>query len=762
MNRRLAIPITIADFLGLGLLRVFLTIIGLVFYLKKQILNWGLAIMAVNFISWSYSLVKFLAFADHSNLHQTYGPYMAIAWNFIAWLSFSALWTLGLHCEKLPDLIVRVQSFVHHILPSFMSRTVETDTEQLIDETNEKEIPKNRLSTYETALRLIIYCKHHFVWFTLGFIFLTIYSAARIFIPLYTGNLIANIVNGKGFPALIQSVLIMGGLSLLASFFGGLRGGSFDWATALVHKRMRDDLFRSLVKQEIAFYDESQTGEIASRLTSDCEKMSTIVSTNLNVFMRSLMMLIGALIFMFYMSWRLTLVTFILIPVVGFITKVYGAYYDNLSERDQNTIADANRKAEEVLSTMRTVRSFACEKNEADKFEFHLLETLNVRKSKAFAYMGYTWLNELCENAILVCVLGFGGYLCISKAMTTDHLITFLLYQMQLGENLYNIGWVFTSLMEAVGASRKVFDYILRKPNIRNDGSDVEQVKGEIEFKNVTFNYPSRPTQTVLNDISFKIESGSKIALVGHSGAGKSSIISLIERFYLPDKGEILLDGKNINSFDHEYFHQNIGLVAQNPVLYSGTVRENILYGCNWAGEKEMIEAAKLANCHDFVMATESGYMTMCGERGVKFSGGEIQRICIARILVRGCKIILLDESTSALDSQSEALVQEALDKCSINQTVIKIAHRLSTVEKSDAIFVVDQGSIKQVGTHTHLMADKNGLYYNLVQRQLLSHKENIENLTTLSPFGITQRPSIPTSSNLIHRGSPPKLLSTP
>ncbi|KAJ1351825.1 hypothetical protein KIN20_007976 [Parelaphostrongylus tenuis] len=460
-------------------------------------------------------------------------------------------------------------------------------------------------------------------------------------------------------------------------------------------------------------------------------------------------MLVGALVFMFIMSWRLSLVTFIAIPLVGFITKWYGAYYDKLSEKTQTTIAQSNQIAEEVLSTMRTVRSFACEQREVKRYEEKLEDTLKMNKKKAVAYMGYTWNNEFCDNAILVAVLFYGGHLVMSDKMTTDQLITFFSIRCSW-ERIYmwveanysltailqlnvfqNIGYVLTGLMECVGASRKVFEYMNREPEIPNDGTMQPTLGGRIEFSDVYFTYPSRPSNPVLKGLNLVIESGQTTALVGPSGGGKSSIVSLIQHFYEPNSGSITIDGINIRDISHSFYHQKIALVAQEPVLYNGSVRYNILYGCDWATEEDMLRASKTANVHNFIMELEKGYDTNCGEKGVQMSGGQKQRIAIARALVRNPVVLILDEATSALDAESEALVQEALNRCARERTVLIIAHRLSTIEKADQIAVIYKGMLVQKGNHAELMMDLNGLYYSLISKQMLAIKIKEQNMKT-------------------------------
>ncbi|WKX89688.1 hypothetical protein Q1695_008939 [Nippostrongylus brasiliensis] len=576
-------------------------------------------------------------------------------------------------------------------------------------------------STLHIVGLLFGYCRAQWMWFTVGFVFLTLYALSRVFIPAFIGRVLADIADGGGMAKLIRSVFFMSLLALGSVVFGGLRGGAFTYASALVTRQIKLDLFRSLVFQEIAFFDKTKSGETVSRVSSDCQVMATNVSTNMNVFMRNMVMLVGSLCVMFYTSWKLTILTFIAVPATGFITKWYGSYYDRLSEATQTTIAEANNKAEEVLSSIRTVRSFACESYEADVFERSLDVTLHLNKKKSLAYMGYTWNNEFNQNGVLIAVLCYGGHLVMSGALNAEHLITFLLYQIQLGENIYWIAYVVAGIMDCVGASRKVFEYMHRKPAMSLDGSEKPPLQGTICFNDVYFTYASRPNNPVLKGLNLTIRSGTTVALVGPSGGGKSSIVSLLQNMYEPDRGTITIDGVPIKNIDHEFYHERVVLVAQEPVLYNGSIRENILYGCDWATESDMLEAAMMANVHGFVMEMDKKYETECGDRGVQMSGGQKQRIAIARALVRKPCVLILDEATSALDTESEAQVQEAINRCSGKHTVLIVAHRLSTVEKADQIVVIQQGSAVQIGTHQTLMAQPDGLYYSLVSKQLLT-----------------------------------------
>ncbi|MCP9264207.1 Transport-associated protein [Dirofilaria immitis] len=639
------------DFLILTTVRLLVMLIFIMLKINREH-SWlekcFISLVGLFILNWTFSLIKLLAFSEKNRTICLFRIWLNIIWNVLAAALIIVIWNFAFRINT---------SWGYHSLTSGETR----------DSTSRLQGTKDEFNRF-----------------------------ARVFIPYFTGRVLSNIVQTRGFAVLIRSVLLMSVLTFVSTIAGGLRGGSFSYATALVNRRMRSDLF----------------SEITSRLTADCETMSSTISTNLNVFLRNSVMLLGSMVFMTTLSWRLSLVNFIVVPIVGFVTKVYGTYYDLLTEKTQGTIATSNHVAEEVISTMRTVRSFACEKREAKKFE------------QPIVYMGYMWTTELCDSVIMIAVLFYGGHLVLSGKMTVDNLISFLLYQMQLGENLYNISYVFTGLMESVGASRKVFEYMLRKPKILQVGTKKTQINGEVKFDSVCFTYASRPNNPVLQDVSFTVHPGQTVALVGPSGGGKSSIVSLIEHFYECEKGWVLIDGNPVADYDHEYIHQKIALVAQDPILYEGTVRDNIVYGCDWATEEDVLNAAKIANAHNFIMETEKQYDTNCGEKGIQMSGGQKQRIAIARALVRRPAILILDEATSALDAESEHVIQDAIAQCSRDKTVIVIAHRLSTVENADQIIVINKGRVVQQGRHKDLLKE-DGIYRSLVHRQLLGHNSS-------------------------------------
>ncbi|CAI5437555.1 unnamed protein product [Caenorhabditis angaria] len=631
----------------------------------------------------------------------TFGDTAFLIWNFLAAIILDSSWN------------------------RYFSRTPSSYI--ILDEDNE-DLEHRPKETFELIFRLLQYCKREWLWHISGFSWLFIYSVTRIFVPYYTGQVIATVVATKSYPALSNAVYIMTFISLVSAVAAGFRGGSFEYAYARIQRSIRYDLFSGLVRQDVAFYDAHKTGEITSRLAADCQTMSDTVALNVNVFLRNCVMLLGSMIFMMKLSWRLSLVTFILVPIIFVASKIFGTYYDLLSERTQDAVAESNDVAEEVLSTMRTVRSFACEKVEADRFYDKLTVTLNVTRTKAIAYVGFLWVSELFQSFIIVAVLWYGGHLVLTGKMKADLLVSFLLYQMQLGDNLRQMGEVWTGLMQSVGASRKVFEYIDREPQIQHHGEyQPENVVGKIEFRNVHFSYPTRSDQPILRDLSFTVEPGETVALVGPSGSGKSSCIALLENFYLPNAGQVLVDGVPLEEYEHHYIHKKIALVGQEPVLFARSVMENVRYGVD-VQDTEVIKSCEMANAHGFIMQTTLKYETNVGEKGTQMSGGQKQRIAIARALVREPAILLLDEATSALDTESEHVVQEAIYKNLGGKSVILIAHRLSTVEKADKIVVISKGKVEQIGSHEQLLADKEGTYAKLVQRQMMGEQKPKKN----------------------------------
>lgn len=595
----------------------------------------------------------------------------------------------------------------------------DSDDRASSDENHAKKEKESDIS----AWRLLSYCKPDILYISLASLFLLLAATGEIFIPYYTGEVIDSIAIEKNKAKFMTSILIMTLISLGTAIATGLRGGFFSLIAARFSKRISNFLFGSIVKQEIGFFDNTKTGEIVSRLTSDISKMSEQVGLNINVFLRNCVQSTGTCVFMFKLSWKLSIVTLIGLPLVAFISEIFGNYFKKLSTQVQEATAKANEIAAEVVSSMKTVRSFANEDGEYKCYENKQEAIYRLKVKESFLYGGYRWCTEILTLTLDVVVLLYGGHLVLEGELSGGNLVSFILYQLQLGFYISEIGDVYTGLLEAVGASQKVFELIDRRPKIQNDGIvHPSEVLGEVRFENVSFAYPTRPDILVLDKVSFSVTPGEVIALVGPSGGGKSTCISLLEHFYEPTSGEVLIDSIPVKNFEHKYLHSKVTLVGQEPVLFAKSIKENIAYGVRNDGEidQTLVEhVSRLANVHSFISDLPEGYDTETGEKGLQLSGGQKQRVAIARALARNPRILLLDEATSALDAESEHLVQDAIYKNFTGHTVLIIAHRLSTIEKADKIVVIDQGRVVAQGKHKELV-EQNGLYSKLVKRQIL------------------------------------------
>uniref|UniRef100_A0A3Q2DUA2 Transporter associated with antigen processing, subunit type a n=1 Tax=Cyprinodon variegatus TaxID=28743 RepID=A0A3Q2DUA2_CYPVA len=530
----------------------------------------------------------------------------------------------------------------------------------------------------------------------------------RLYRPDY-----ALLLGGLVFLSLATDVFMPLFLFFVTSMSAGCRGGLLICAISSFARRIKVKLFEALTKQEIAFFETVRTGEITSRLSKDTNLTGRTVCLNVNVLLRTFLKTMGMISLMMSLSWKLTFLVLMETPITGLMQNIYDTHYQRLSQEMQDAMARTNDSANEVVFGIRVVRSFNTEKHEADRYDERLKETQSLKTRRDIVRYIYLLARRLTGLGMQVLILYYGRLFIQMGQMTTGNLVSFIIYQSDLGTNIRTLTYIFGDMLNSVMAAGKVFEYIDRKPQISMDGKrKPEQLEGRISYCGLNFAYPSNPEKTVLQDFSLELKPGQVTALVGPSGEGKSTCVSLLQRLYEPQEGEILLDGEPLKSYDHHFFHRKIAVVSQEPVLFSGSIRDNITYGLTNCSQERIEEAARKANAHDFIKTLEKGYDTEVGESGGQLSKSERQRIGIARALVREPKIVILDEITSSLDAESENKVLQGLASCP-NQTLLVIAHRLKTIEKADQIVVVRRGQVEEKGTHQELM-EMQGSYHKL------------------------------------------------
>ncbi len=554
-------------------------------------------------------------------------------------------------------------------------------------------------------------------------IFLIASSAGNLAFPRAMGSLFDESLLGLkagqvDLDRVDQMALMLIAIFAATAIASAARFNIYSRAGERIVSKLRGDLYQSLLSQEIGFFDTQKTGELSSRLSSDSAVLQNTVTASLSMVLRNLMIAVGALGMLFYISPKLTLMMMGVVPPVALSAVYYGRRVRKLSRESQDALARASDVAVESLGGIRTVRGFAAEKKEVSRYRGAIEDSLVLafkRIKLSTAFFGIAFFAAFAAGDF---VFWKGARMMASGELTPGDLMSFLFYTMQMAFGLAALAELWTDVQRAAGAAERVFDLLHRKPQIpANDGRQLAAVDGKVEFKDVAFAYPTRPDTRVLSNFTLSLKPGEVVAVVGPSGAGKSTIASLLYRLYDPAAGKLELDGVPFEELDPEWLRRQVGVVAQEPLLFSTSVAENIRYGRPEATEEEVVAAAKLANADTFIQTFPEKYETLVGERGIQLSGGQKQRVAIARAVLKNPRILILDEATSALDAESEHLVREALERLMVGRTTLVIAHRLSTVKDADRVVVLDAGKIVQSGTHTDLVGTE-GLYRRLVERQ--------------------------------------------
>ncbi|XP_073982985.1 ATP-binding cassette sub-family B member 10, mitochondrial-like isoform X2 [Rhodnius prolixus] len=595
-----------------------------------------------------------------------------------------------------------------------------------------KEVTKSLTKTKRKVVpgelkRIMLLAKPEALNITGAVLLLLVSSSVTMAVPFALGRVIdliystdSEVMKGNlhTFCAILLGVFIVGGLCNFGRVY------LMNMSAQRITKALREKVFCSILRQEVAFFDKNKTGELINRLSADTSVVSNSVTMNVSDGLRSSITVVAGMSMMFYMSSYLAFISLCIVPPVAAMAIIYGRFIKKLTGKVQDSLAEATQVAEERIANIRTVKTFSKEEAEIKIYNERMEDILKLAKKESLARGIFFGMAGLSGNAIALSVLYCGGLMVSDQTLSVGDLSAFVLYAAYIGVSIGGLSAFYSELNKGLGASTTLWQIIDRKPDIPSFGNirSMEEISGKICFSSVEFAYPTRIETPVLKGIDLVVPKGNITAVVGASGSGKSTLAYLLLGLYLPTSGQVTVDGVPIHKYNLQWLRDHIGSVSQEPVLFSGSVKENILYGApegRRVNDDDLDRVLREANAYDFVYKDlPKGVNTVVGERGIMLSGGQKQRIAIARALIKDPTILILDEATSALDAESEHLVQEALERILKGRTVLTIAHRLSTIKNSDQIAVLEAGKIVELGTYEDLNKIENGVFRKLVKHQ--------------------------------------------
>ncbi|QJD97835.1 ATP-binding cassette domain-containing protein [Mucilaginibacter robiniae] len=594
----------------------------------------------------------------------------------------------------------------------------------------EKELPKAKLNkqSLQNVGRLLKYIQPYRAKFFGGLVFLILSSLTGLAFPGFFGALIDAAQGKQRYAFIPANLTTIGEIAITVLFLQGfISYFRITWFVQVAEQSLADirrDTYFKMVTLPMDFFANRRVGELNSRISADLSQIQDTLTTTIAEAIRQLIILVGGIILLTIVSIKLTFALLVVLPFLIAVAMFFGKFIRNLSRQAQDKLAESNTIVEETLQGIANVKAFVSEAFEANRYDRNLREVVNlaVRGSKYRGMFGAFIV--FCLFGVIFCEIWYGSYLVSihDHGFTFGKLTTFIVYAAFISAAMGSLPDLYANIQKAVGSSERVLEILNEQGepiSITETDNNIKQtLKGNLSFRHINFHYPSRPEIEVLKDVTLEAKAGQKVAIVGPSGSGKSTMASLILQFYHPQSGTMLFDGAPVSDYALTDIRNQVAIVPQDVLLFGGSIFENIAYGKRNASREEVIQAAKRANAHQFITGFPEGYDTIVGERGVKLSGGQRQRIAIARALLKNPAILILDEATSSLDSESERLVQEALEELMKGRTSIIIAHRLSTIREADQIVVLEKGRIIESGTHEELISHEQGLYRYLSQLQ--------------------------------------------